>query len=169
MIPSRKSAKALERATNPSAAAFDSRTESRRKREENVAAAAMMDDLADRLTYEAVRIMGTISVRWGIDDDTVARLAGTNEMAYLRRLNGYEDRPFTQDIVHRITALGLIDRSLAVADPEEWANTPAAYEPFNGRAPVEAMMEMDIEALVALNVRMGEINRRPTEISLPTL
>jgi len=127
------------------------------------------EELANRLTSEALRILGAIGVRWNISDSDVARLAKTTTMGYLRRLNGYDDEPFDQMTIHRVTALGLIDRSLSNGniDPAAWVSGALQESPFNGRNPLDVLPEMGLEDLTALNIHLGAVAHRPTEISIP--
>ena len=129
----------------------------------------VQDDIATRLTAEAIRILGGISTRWRISQEQAAKLANTSSMSYLRRVMGYESRPFDQLVIHRITALGLIDRALANGgiDPGDWVVAPTYDTPFGGRSPIEALPEMNLEELTALNVHLGAITRRPVESSIP--
>lgn len=129
----------------------------------------VQDDIATRLTAEAIRILGGISTRWRISQEQAAKLANTSSMSYLRRVMGYESRPFDQLVIHRITALGLIDRALANGgiDAGDWLISPTDDAPFGGRSPLEALAEMNLEELTALNLHLGAVTRRPTEISIP--
>lgn len=126
------------------------------------------DDLAERLTHETLNILGAVSVRWNISDEATAGIASLSLMGYLRRLNGYDEKPLPQEIVHRITVLGLIDRTLSKEEASEWASTPNEMEPFLGQAPIDVLPKLDFEALAALHERMSANGRRPALYAIPT-
>jgi len=125
--------------------------------------------LASRLTRQALFTLGNLSVRWNLTDDDAASIAAIPVMSYLLRRNGYEHRPLPQEAVHRITALGLIDRALSRggSDAAAWVKNPVDDDPFNGRSPMEVLPRLGLDDLTALNTRMGELVSRPIEYAPP--
>lgn len=113
----------------------------------------MEDGVKERLSSQAINIMTGLANSWGLSDEDVARLSGTTSIGYLMRLNGYEDRPLPESVVHRVTVLGNISRTLkrSQIDPAFWMTSVQPEAPFSGRTPLDTLATLDVAQLVAFH------------------